>query len=279
MSHRPGFLGVLGWPLERTLSPAINAAAFEALGLPWTYLAWPVPPSELAAAVTGLRVLGALGANVTMPHKGSVIELLDDVSEEARRIGAVNTIARRGDVLVGHNTDVAGFIASLERAGAEVAGRSALVLGAGGAARAVVTALAAMRAREIAVCARRAHAAESVAALGAGGRPASWEERGRLAEGAGIIVNTTPLSAAGEDPLEGVRFEAGRVVVDLVYAPLETSLLARARAEGAQAVDGLGMLLAQAAESVRIWSGMEAPIEVMKRAAVRGAPEWSSDVV
>jgi shikimate dehydrogenase len=214
-----------------------------------------------------------------MPHKGSVIELLDEVSDEARRIGAVNTIARRGDALVGHNTDVAGFIASLERTGAEVAGRSVLVLGAGGAARAVVTALAAMRAREIAVCARRVHGAESVAALGAGGRPASWEERGRLAEGAGIIVNTTPLSVAGEDPLEAVRFEAGQVVVDLVYTPVETRLLARARAEGAQAVDGLGMLLAQAAESVRIWSGMEAPIEIMKRAALPGGPEWSSDVV
>ena len=267
VSHRPGFLGVLGWPLERTLSPVINGAAFEALGLPWTYLAWPVPPQELAAAVAGLRVLGAIGANVTMPHKGAVIGMLDEVSEEARRIGAVNTIARRGDALVGHNTDVAGFIAALERAGAEVAGRTVVVLGAGGAARAVVTALARMQAHEVAVCARRAHAAESVAALGAGGRPASWEERRRLAEGAEIIVNTTPLSAAGEDPLEGVRFEAEQVVVDLVYTPLETRLLGRARTEGAQVVDGLGMLLAQAAESVRIWSGIEAPIEIMRHAA------------
>ena len=262
---------MLGWPLNSTLSPAIHRAAFEALSLPWTYLAWPVPPERLAAAVEGLRALGAVGANVTMPHKGAVMELLDEVSEDARGLGAVNTISRVGDVLVGHNTDVAGFAASLEEAGAEIAGRSALVLGAGGAARAVVRALVQSGAGDVAVCARRPEAAEAVTGLADNVRAVAWAEREESARIAALVVNATPVSADGGDPLPGVRFECGQVVADLVYVPSETELLVRARAEGAQAVGGLGMLVHQAAASVRIWTGLEPPLEDMERAATRAS--------
>jgi shikimate dehydrogenase len=259
---------VLGWPLDGTLSPFIHTAAFESLGIPWTYLAWPVPPERLAAAVDGLRTLGAVGANVTMPHKSTVMPLLDEVSEDARSLGAVNTIVRVGDDLLGHNTDVAGFSASLQHAGAEIAGRSALVLGAGGAARAVVRALDQMGAADIAVSARRPEAAEAVARLARGGRAHTWEQREESATAAAVVVNTTPLSGAGADPLRGALFEPGQVVVDLVYVPAETELLLRARVQGALAVGGLGMLVHQAAASVRIWTELDPPLEEMWRAAM-----------
>jgi len=265
---------VLGWPLSSTLSPVIHRAAFGALGIPWTYLAWPMPPERLAAAVEGLRALGAVGANVTMPHKEPVMELLDEVSAEARSLGAVNTISRVGESLVGHNTDVAGFSASLRQSGVDISGRDALVLGAGGAARAVVRALDQMGAKDIAVCARRLEAAAAVTGLADNVQAVAWERREESAKDSALVVNATPLSAVG-DPLSGARFGPGQVVVDLVYVPAETELLRRARAEGAQAVGGLGMLVHQAAASLRIWTGLEPPLEAMERATMPSGGEMT----
>jgi shikimate dehydrogenase len=264
---------VLGWPLNSTLSPVIHRAAFGALGIPWTYLAWPMLPERLAAAIEGLRALGAVGANVTMPHKEPVIVLLDEVSAEARSLGAVNTISRVGETLVGHNTDVAGFSASLQQSGVDMLGRSALVLGAGGAARAVVRALDQMGANDISVCARRPEAAVAVTGLADNVNAVAWERREESAKTAALVVNATPLSAVGGDPLSGARFRPGQVVVDLVYVPAETELLRRARAEGAQAVGGLGMLIHQAAASLRIWTGLEPPLEAMERATMPSGGE------
>lgn len=270
---KPGFLGVLGWPLNSTLSPAIHTSAFAALGIPWTYLAWPVPPPRLPAAAEGLRALGAVGANVTMPHKSSVIELLDELSADAHNLGAVNTISRSGELLVGHNTDVAGFAASLQESGVDVSSRRVLVLGAGGAARAVVRALDQMGAGDIVVSARRHKAAEALADLADNISAVTWERREESARVVSLVVNATPLSAIGGDPLPGARFEPGQVVVDLVYVPAETELCLRARAEGAQAVGGLGMLVHQAAAALRIWTGLEPPLEDMWRATARaGSP-------
>ncbi|MDQ3952078.1 MAG: shikimate dehydrogenase, partial [Actinomycetota bacterium] len=161
-----GFVGILGWPLEHTLSPVIHNVAFRRASLDWTYLSWPVEPPLLGDAVGGLRALGAIGANVTMPHKEAVTEHLDEVSGDAREVGAVNTIQRLGHRLVGHNTDVDGFAEFLSGdAGFDPRGKSALVLGAGGAARAVVKALDSLGAAEITVAGRRSERAEDVAAL------------------------------------------------------------------------------------------------------------------
>ncbi|MFN2488497.1 MAG: shikimate dehydrogenase [Actinomycetota bacterium] len=262
------FAGVLGWPLEHTLSPPMHNAAFRALGIDATYVAFPVPPGELAAAVAGLRALGALGANVTMPHKESVVELLDDLADDARRMGAVNTIARDGDRIVGHNTDVIGFRDFLTRdAGIDARGMRAVVLGAGGAARAVVNALGELGSEEIVVVGRRAARAETIAALARGARAAAWPEVGAAVGRADLVVNATPLGMGAEDPLAGVALHEGQAVVDLVYRPLETPLLARARAAGASAWGGLGMLVRQGAGSFRIWTGRDAPVEVMIEAA------------
>jgi shikimate dehydrogenase len=265
------FVGVLGWPLEHTLSPVIHAAAFRALRLDWVYLAWPVPPEELAQAIGGLRALGAAGANVTMPHKETVIEYLDKLSGDARAVGAVNTIQMLGDQLIGHNTDVDGFRAWLvEDAGLTMGDRSALVLGAGGAARAAVAVLDELGATSIAVAARDRKRAESlVGSVGASSAHAvDWHEARTLASTEDVIVNATPLGMRGENALEGASFHPSQAVLDLVYDPSVTPLVGHARSAGASAWGGLGMLVHQAAASLQIWTGQDPPTEAMSAAAL-----------
>jgi shikimate dehydrogenase len=263
--------GILGWPLDHTLSPVIHNAAFRSLGLDWIYLTWPVTPDRLGAAVEGLRVLGVMGANVTMPHKETVLELLDEVSGDARSIGAVNTIQRLGDALIGHNTDVDGFAQFLTKdAGCDPAGKHALVLGSGGAARAVVKALSDLGAAGVTVAAReQARSAELAHLAAAGLRLCAWDDADRHSADSDIIVNATPLGAVGEEVVGHASFTRGQVIVDLVYRPPATRLVERARAAGAEAWGGLGMLLAQAAASFRIWTGQDAPVDVMSAAALR----------
>jgi shikimate dehydrogenase len=265
------FAGVLGWPLRYTLSPVIHNAAFRRLGLDWVYLAWPVHPSDLTAAVAGLRALGASGANVTMPHKEEVMGLLDDVSPDADSTGAVNTIQRTTDGLVGHNTDVEGFCEFLAAdAGVDVAGASALVVGAGGAARSIVRALGGLGASEIVVAARSEERAARLAGLeGAAVFTAvALDKAAAHSSSATVIVNATPVGTDGRDPLPEADFRAGQVVIDLTYAPPATPLVRRARAAGASAWGGLGMLVHQAAASFRIWTGQQPPIEAMSAAAL-----------
>ena len=266
------FAGILGWPLEHTLSPTIHNAAFRSLGLDWVYLTWPVAPADLGAAVGGLRALGAEGANVTMPHKEAVIEHLDDVSGDARRIGAVNTIQSVGGALVGHNTDVDGFRSFLvDDVGVDASGKTALVLGAGGAARAVVCALDDLGAGRIAIAARRQEQGAAIVSLAARqhAEVIDWPAVDEVASGVDIVVNATPLGMAGETVLENVRWRPGQVVCDLVYRPPTTPLMEKARAAGAEARGGLGMLIHQAALSFRIWTGADPSLAVMSAAAVR----------
>jgi shikimate dehydrogenase len=266
------FVGVLGWPLDHTLSPVIHNAAFRTAGIDCVYLAWPVPPEYLEQAVAGLRALGATGANLTMPHKQAVLEHLDDLSEEARALGAVNTIHRAGERLVGYNTDVSGFREFIEDdAGIAIADRTVAVIGAGGAARAVVKALAQLRAGKIVIVARDPERAAEVAAIG--GSIASVEEAGGAEDHIGsadVVVNATPAGMDGRtDPVPGASFRPDQVVVDLIYSPPTTPLMRRARAAGAEAWGGLGMLVRQAAASFSIWTGREPSLETMSAAAVR----------
>ena len=265
------FVGVLGWPLEYTLSPALHSAAFRHMRMDWIYLSWPVPPESLAPAVAGLRALGALGANVTMPHKETIIEHLDEISGDARSVGAVNTVQRIGDSLVGHNTDVDGFREFLSGdAGVDVSGASALVLGSGGAARAVVKGLDDLGVEKISIAARDAERGAKLVDLASRNIAAvsSWDDAGSLAGGSDIIVNATPLGTRDGDPLPAVEWGPQHVVVDLVYDPPSTELVERARAGGARAWGGVGMLVRQAASSFQIWTGQDPPIETMSAAAI-----------
>jgi shikimate dehydrogenase len=219
-----------------------------------------------------MRALGIEGLSVTMPHKTAVARAVDDLSPVARRLHAVNCVRRRGDDLVGENTDGEGFLRALrEDADFDPANRRCLVLGAGGAARAVVVALADAGAAEVAVAGRRPEPVAAAAALaGPAGRVAAVEE----ADGADLIVNATPVGMAGGSdggdgmPLDPGRLGGGQIVCDLIYHPLWTRLLEVAQSRGALTVNGVGMLVHQAGLAFRLWTGFEAPLGEMREAAL-----------
>ncbi|MDP8975681.1 MAG: shikimate dehydrogenase [Actinomycetota bacterium] len=261
---------MLGRPVAHSLSPVLHNAAFAALGLDWAYLAFDVAPGEAAAAVGGARALGIEGLSVTMPHKEAVARAVDRLSATAERLGAVNTVVRVGGDLVGENTDGQGFVDALRAdLGFEPSGRRCLVVGAGGAARAVILALAEAGAADVAVVGRSAQRVDAAAALV--GEPARPGRPEGAAE-ADLVVNATPVGMAGHPegpPLDTGVLGPGQVVVDLVYHPAVTPLVAAARQRGAVAVGGLGMLVHQAAHAFRLWTGQDAPLEAMSAAAVR----------
>jgi shikimate dehydrogenase len=270
---RTRLAAVIGDPVRHSLSPVLHNAAFRALDLDWTYLAFEVPAGGAADALAGMRALGIDGLNVTMPHKADVAAIVDQLTPDADRLGAVNTVVREGSVLVGHNTDGDGFVRALRiDENVDLEGKRCLVAGAGGAARAVVLALVTAGAGEVVVAARRAEAAADLVAMA--GPPARVGSRDE-ADAADIVVNATPVgmdNVVGIDPnampIDPARLGAGQVVVDLVYDPLITPLLHEARERGAVAVNGLGMLLHQAACAFRLWTGQDAPLEAMSAAVL-----------
>lgn len=265
-----GFAGVLGWPLEHTLSPTLHNAAFRRMHIDWVYLAWPVPPEALGDAVAGLRALGCRGANITMPHKEAVVAHLDELSGDAAAVGAVNTIQEVAGKLVGHNTDVDGFREFLAGdAGVDAGGKRVLVLGAGGAARAVVKALSDLGCADVIVAAREPARAEALRELGPDVRVEGFDRAAACVDEVEIVVNATPMGAGGgEDPVPAASFTTRHVVVDLLYHPPSTILVERARAAGAAAWGGIGVLVHQAAASFKIWTGQPAPVEIMSAAAL-----------
>lgn len=248
--------GVIGWPISHSLSPAIHRAGFASVGLDAASAAFPVRPEDLGAAIAGIRALGISGVSVTAPHKVAVRAHLDAVAATADEVGAVNTIARDGDRLVGHNTDRAGFRRFLEDAGVGVEGVTALVLGAGGAARACALALRDLGVGGLTIAARDPAAAAAV--------PVEADIL-RFDEAAGLradlVVNATPLGWGGEE----ISLGPWRRVIDLVYR--STPLLEAARDAGAEVHDGLGMLVAQAASAVEIWTGSSPDVRAMAAAA------------
>lgn len=270
-------VGLLGWPVAHSVSPAMQNAAFRALGLPWRYELLPTRPGELAAVVAGLEGQGFRGANVSVPHKQAVVPFLDVVDEEGRAIGAVNTLVRRDGGWLGTNTDAAGFLAALRGTGFEPAGRRALVLGAGGAARAVAYALgqvgcAAVVHNRTAERARRLVAELApVAGSGAAAARVATSLAALELDGVDLLVNATPVGQWPETEAspwpEALPLPSHWTVFDLVYRPAETRLLARARAAGARGIGGLEMLVQQGALSFRLWTGRDAPLEVMRAAA------------
>jgi shikimate dehydrogenase len=270
---------LLGHPVSHSLSPAMHNAAFKALGLPHKYSTRDVAPDKLADVVISLRGETALGANVTIPHKESALRLVDETSADARRIGAVNTIVRRGSRLIGENTDKYGFEQAFKVAHGSpdglpfVIGRS-LVLGAGGAARACVLALL-ENGNDVMIANRDRPRAEELAramapSAAAGRRvdAVDWPRPG-AALGVSCVVNATPLGLRGEDPLDGI--DLPEYVMDLVPTAEQTALVSRARRSQHVdfVVDGLLMLLHQAARSFELWTGAPAPLEVMRAALPR----------
>jgi shikimate dehydrogenase len=263
-------VGIIGWPVQDSLSPLIHNAAFAALGMDWAYVPLPVAPGDLEAALAGLLAMGFSGANVTMPHKTDVARLVRDLSEDAQLLRAVNTLVTGAAGLVGHNTDAPGFDRFVRRdAGFEPGGRSALIFGAGGAARACALALARGGLGALTVAVRDPTRAETLRAMLEGQlsavRAVSFEEAGEV--DSDLVVNATPLGAAGET-LPHPPLRPGMLVVDLLYRPTLTPLQAAAKAAGASAFGGLGLLLHQAALSFELWTGLEPPLSVMSAAAL-----------
>ena len=272
-------VALIGWPVEHSLSPVMHNAAFKALGIDWRYELFPVPPGQLGAAVADLHAGGCRGANVTLPHKSAIMAYLDKIDDAARAIGAVNTIAVRGTRLAGYNTDGPGFLRALREAGLEPAGRRALVLGAGGAARAVVYALAQAGCSVTVFNRTVAHAAElarNLNGLGLGGAvstvPGEAALRALDLAPFDLLVNATVAGMwpnCGESPWPaGLALPSHWSVFDLVYNPLETRLLGEARQAGARAVNGLGMLVWQGALAFELWTGQAPPVGLMRAAAV-----------
>ena len=264
---------VIGDPVRHSLSPVLHNAAFRSLDLDWAFLAFEVPAGSAAAAVGAMRVLGIEGLSVTMPHKEDVPRAVDRLSPTAARLQSVNCVHLDGGELVGENTDGAGLIDALRNdEGFVAAGARCLVVGAGGAARAVVLALAEAGAAEVGVVNRTPARAESAAGLaGEVGRVSPIE----AAADADLVVNATPVGMAGADgessgssAVPPSLLRPGQVVVDLVYHPLRTPLLLAARERGATAVTGLGMLIHQAAHAFRLWTGEDPPLEAMSAAAL-----------
>ena len=262
--------GIIGDPVRHSLSPVLHNTAYEALGLDWVYLAFEVPNGRTDAALDALRAYDLVGLSVTMPHKAAAAAACDVLTDDADALHSANTVTRLDDGrLHGDSTDGKGFVRALVEAGHDPTGASVLVLGAGGAARPVILALA-RAGTEITVTARRPDAAHAAAAL-TGGATTPWAERDDAAAVADVVVNATPLGMGdGRLPLSAGSLHTGQVVADLVYHPLATPLLDAARAAGAATVDGLGMLVHQAALQVERWSGRPAPVDAM-RAAVRAA--------
>ncbi len=270
---------MIGDPVRQSLSPVLHNAAFEAVGLDWIYVAFEVGEGEVSAALQGIRALGVEGLSVTMPHKEPVATAVDRLTPTAQLLGAANTVVRRGRDLVGDNTDGNGFIDALRQdEGFEVFGRRCLVLGAGGAARAVVLALARAGAGSVVVVGRTPWRVEMTVALAG---PAGHVGRPEDVAAAELVVNATPVGMGGPRPLRpapsasplplGVEpswLGPGQLVVDLIYAPAVTPLMDAARAHGAVAVNGLGMLIHQAAHQFRLWTGEDAPLEAMSAAAM-----------
>lgn len=274
-----GVLALLGHPVGHSRSPQIHNAAFAAQGLDLVYVAYDVPPAFLPPAVAGLAALGVRGANVTVPHKETVIPLLDDVDDLARRVGAVNTIVNRDGRLWGTNTDVPGFMSALDHAwGRSAAGSACLVLGAGGAGKAVVAALVGGGAARVYLYNRTPERAQQLCRAAAGWgrvpcRSVTLEEAVRLASEVELIVNATSVGlgeGVKETPIPVDMVTRRHLVMDLVYGSEPTGLVAAARERGAIAVDGREMLVRQAAAAYELWTGRKAPIDVMRDQVMRG---------
>jgi shikimate dehydrogenase len=257
-------VGLIGWPVEHSRSPAMHNAAFAALGLDWRYILLPTPPDRIEAVVARIRSGELQGANVTIPHKQAVMAYLDEIDPAAQAVGAVNTIVKQEERLIGFNTDILGFKRSLIETGVEVADQPCTVLGAGGSARAVVYVLHELGARSK-VYARDAEKARSVHA---DSRPL-----GALSEidpATKLIVNTTPVGlspnvTASPWPAD-VSLPKQALIFDLLNNPARTKFMQQAEQAGLRAINGWDMLVYQGAAAFAKWTGVEPPVDVMKRA-------------
>jgi shikimate dehydrogenase len=270
-------VGLFGYPVEHSLSPIMHNTAFSELGINYFYLPFEVKPEELSSAITAIKALNLRGVNLTIPHKESAISHLDMISKEAELIGAVNTIKNEGGKLIGYNTDGRGFIRSLKEEGFQLQGKNVLVIGAGGAARAVSFQLALEGVEKLYISNRTWTKAENLAEeicdkldlKGVQSLPLKTNVLKKMIPDLDLLVDTTPVGMHPvSDDIEPVinsdLLHSNLIVADLVYNPVETVLLKEAKKSGASTVSGLGMLAHQGAMAFEIWTDKAAPVKTMK---------------
>jgi len=279
MMSQTTVVGVMGYPIGHSLSPIMHNAAYAAMGLPWVYVPFAAPPAALATALAGLGALGVRGVNVTIPHKQAVIPFMAELTPAAAAVGSVNTVAITPAGLCGHSTDGHGFLRGLTERGFPVQGARAVVLGAGGAARAAVGALAGAGVAALTIVARTPARAADLPALAQRLAPAhietalaSWDDVGvrDLLAQAHLLVNATSIGMtpqhSDEAPVPADWLHPALWVYDLVYTPRRTALLRAAAARGCPVIDGVAMLVYQGAEAIAFWSGRPAPVTIMEAA-------------
>ena len=268
--YQSSAVGLIGWPVEHSRSPLMHNAAFAARGLDWEYVLLPTPPDQLRAILDRIRRGELAGANVTIPHKSAVMPLLDEIDSVAQAVGAVNTIVVRDGRLIGRNTDVIGFTRALSEMNVDVGGKPCAVLGAGGAARAVVHALGELGGH-VTIYAR--DVAKARALIGPDGHARSLNDLARLERETTLVVNATPVGMAPHADAspwpDDVRLPASALAFDLIYNPRRTCWMDQAERCGARSINGLAMLLYQGAAAFEMWTGQAAPIDVMRAALER----------
>lgn len=274
LSGTTGVLGVIGYPIEHSLSPAMHNAALQKLNLDYVYVPFAVAPASLPAAIAGMRALGIRGLNVTIPHKVAVKRYLDEIDPTAEMIGAVNTICNEAGRLIGYNTDGEGFLRSLREEGkTDPQGKTVVMLGAGGAARALGFHLALSGVKRLIIANRTVNRAtalcqEIAAGTGCSITATALSDVDSFLPEADILINTTSLGMYPNNntapPVDVGRLPTRALVYDIVYNPRETVFLQRARAAGKRVLPGLGMLVYQGAAALELWLGVAAPVDVMK---------------
>ncbi len=272
-NYKAELVGVFGHPVAENPTIVMQEAGFQAVGLNWRYLNIEVYPDDLEQAMIGLRAMNMRGINLTIPHKVKVLQYLDEVASDAALMGAVNTVRREGDKLIGENTDGKGFLRSLrEDAGVDPAGKQVVILGAGGAARAISVEVALAGAKQVTIVNRSVDRGQALASLLAEKTPAQaefveWQGAYAVPVGTDIVVNATSIGlfpdVEARPDIQYDTLTAGMIVCDVIPNPPRTPFLKEAESRGATTLDGLGMLVYQGAIAFTMWTGVEAPVEVM----------------
>lgn len=272
-NYRTEFVGVFGWPVDENPTVVMQEAAFKALGLPWRYLNLLVAPQDLAAAFAGLRAMHFAGVNLTIPHKVAAMQYVDELTEKAKLIGAINTVAVQNGRLLGDNTDGAGFVQGLARQGVSLTGKTLTVLGAGGASRAICVESALAGAAAITIINRDVSKAQTIAdiinkniACTASVQP--WQGTASI-PACNILINATSVGLHPDASAPDINYEditSEMIVQDIIPNPAQTPFLNNAAAKGARCFNGLAMLVQQGAIGFKLWTGQDAPIDVMYEA-------------
>ena len=274
-NYRAELTGVFGDPVDDNPTIVLEEAGYQALGLNYRYLTIKVLPDDLKCAIDAVKAMHFRGINLTMPHKISVIPMLDELSEAAQIIGAVNTVINNDGYLIGENTDGKGFTRSLMREGVEIAGKKIMILGAGGAARAIAVECALAGAKEVLIASRREAPGRELSKLISSKTKAessyiAWQGTIAVTEDTDILINATPIGfTPNADTLPDIDYgtiHSGMIVSDVVFDPVQTRFLQEAAAHGAMTFTGIGMLVQQGALNFTYWTGKEAPVEVMYEA-------------